>query len=53
MQEYKHRFEEDLLAECPYDLCQEDACTPPAGGVEDAEDILRRDASKRWSTCPF
>ncbi|GMN22041.1 hypothetical protein TIFTF001_040162 [Ficus carica] len=23
MQEYKRRFEEDLLAECPYELCQE------------------------------
>ncbi|GMN48352.1 hypothetical protein TIFTF001_017531 [Ficus carica] len=22
MQEYKHRFEKDLLAECPYKLCQ-------------------------------
>ncbi|GMN54136.1 hypothetical protein TIFTF001_023270 [Ficus carica] len=26
MQEYKHRFKEDLLVECPYELCQEDAC---------------------------
>ncbi|GMN70447.1 hypothetical protein TIFTF001_039509 [Ficus carica] len=25
MQEYKCRFEEDLLAECPYELRQEDA----------------------------
>ncbi|GMN24946.1 hypothetical protein TIFTF001_047692 [Ficus carica] len=26
MQEYKRRFEEDLLVECPYELRQEDAC---------------------------
>ncbi|GMN64852.1 hypothetical protein TIFTF001_033926 [Ficus carica] len=26
MQDYKHRFKEDLLAEYPYKLCQEDAC---------------------------
>ncbi|GMN68298.1 hypothetical protein TIFTF001_037355 [Ficus carica] len=26
MQEYRHRFEEDFLAECPYKLRQEDAC---------------------------
>ncbi|GMN65999.1 hypothetical protein TIFTF001_035065 [Ficus carica] len=25
MQEYKHRFEEDLLVDCPYELRQEDA----------------------------
>ncbi|GMN64613.1 hypothetical protein TIFTF001_033697 [Ficus carica] len=42
MREYKHRFEEDLLAEHLYELPQEDASgrvdTPPIGGLEDAED---------------
>ncbi|GMN35313.1 hypothetical protein TIFTF001_042211 [Ficus carica] len=41
MQEYKHQFEEDLLAECPYKLCQEDACELFWQGVIYAEMQMR------------
>ncbi|GMN62899.1 hypothetical protein TIFTF001_031991 [Ficus carica] len=46
MQKYKTRFEEDFLVECPYKMCQEDACEQFWRGIPPEICHLRRDASE-------